>query len=206
MVKIKICGIRTVEAAEAALDAGADFLGFNFVRSSKRFIEPERAKGIIAAVKNKIKIVGVFQDEMLHKVNELTRFLELDLVQLHGSESDDYCRKVTTNVIKAFRLPAAMKQYSVAYYMIDREKRGEGEMVNLDKAAELAQAFPLFFSGGLTVENVTEVVRTVKPFAVDVAGGVETNGEPDVNKIKEFARRARLAEAMAKRAKGKYGK
>ncbi len=202
-IKVKICGIRTIEAAQTAVDAGADFLGFNFVRSSRRFIEPEKAREIIKKVKGKIPIVGVFQDEMLHKVNELIRFLELDLVQLHGNESDDYCHKVTTSVIKAFRFPAAMKQYNVAYYMIDREKQGQGEMVNLDKAAELAEKFPLFFSGGLTPENVAEVVNKVKPYAVDVASGVETDGVQDVKKIKVFVRRARLA---AKRAKGKYGK
>lgn len=199
-IKVKICGIRTVEAAEAAIDAGAHFLGFNFVRSSRRFMASEKAREIIKIIRssrqNDINIVGVFEDELLHKVNELIRFLDLDFVQLHGNESNDFCRKVTTSVIKVFRLPTTMKQYNVAYYMIDREKQGEGKMVNLDKAQELAGDFPLFFSGGLTPDNVSEVVNKVKPFAVDVAGGVETDGEQDLEKIKLFIRNA----------KEKYGK
>lgn len=191
MVKVKICGIRTVEAAKAALDAGADFLGFNFVRSSRRFIAPEKARKIIKKVKGKTQIVGVFQNAALEEVNRIADDLSLDLVQLHGNESSDFCRKVTTSVIKAFRLPAAMKQYDVVYYMIDRERRGEGEMVDFVKARQLAEKFPLFFSGGLTTDNVYEVVKTVKPFAVDVAGGVETDGEQDIEKIREFIRRAK---------------
>ena len=199
MVKVKICGTRTLEGAEAAVDAGADMLGFIFVHSSKRYIEAEKAKSIIDSVRGKIKIVGVFENPLPHRVNELVRFLGLDYVQLHGNETNEYCQTIETGVIKAFRLPKGiavdearqkLKAYDVEYHMVDREKQGTGEIVDLALARELAQEFSLIYSGGLTPENVSDVVKNVQPFAVDTASGIETDGEQDIEKIKEFILRA----------------
>jgi len=199
-VKIKICGIRTLEAIETAIEAGADFLGFNFVPSSKRFIEPKTALKIINSIRGKVKVVGVFQDAKIVHVNEIASRLGLDLVQLHGSESAEYCRKVEAPVIKVFQLPtnfsviktfSIMSRYSVSLSMVDREKRGEGKVIDLEKSKKLAVKFPIFFSGGLTPENVAGIIQTVNPFAVDVAGGVETEGKEDLQKIKEFVRNAK---------------
>ncbi len=194
-VKVKICGIRTLEAAKAAVDAGADFLGFNFVRSSKRFIRPLHAKKIIDIIRGKARIVGVFQDADLKEVNSIAKDLSLDFVQLHGGESEEYCMRAEAPVIKVFKLPAdfsvqkalgTMTCYSIPLYMIDRERRGEGDLLDLDRSRELASKFPLFFSGGLTSENVSNIVQTVRPFAVDVAGGIETDGKENLQKIQEF--------------------
>jgi phosphoribosylanthranilate isomerase len=103
-------------------------------------------------------------------------------------------------VIKAFGLPANfstaqttlhMKKIKAKYYLIDREKRGTGDMLSLQNAAGLASEFPLIFAGDLNPINVAIVVDIVKPFAVDVASGIETNGEPDPEKIMLFIRRAK---------------
>lgn len=100
---VKICGIRSIDSALAALEAGADFLGFNFVKTSRRFIQPQKALEIINKVRKinpKVQIVGVFQDEHYSKVNEIAKFLKLDYVQLHGKEDKVYIKKMITKVIK----------------------------------------------------------------------------------------------------------
>src|SRR5438270_537494 len=110
-VKVKICGIRSIESAQAAIDAGADFLGFNFVKESKRYVYPIRAKKIIEALRSKncearIMLVGIFQNLDIDEVNHITEFLELDFVQLHGEENMEYISKIKTNIIKAIVIPA----------------------------------------------------------------------------------------------------
>lgn len=185
-VKVKICGIRTLDAAKTAVNAGADFLGFNFVPTSKRYLSPSDAARIINAVKGKVKIVGVFQDEQFELVNNLTLNLGLDFVQLHGAEDDKYMLQMDTSVIKSIALNDRVEKIKADYLLLDRPERGKGKMVDLEKATNLATNFPLFIAGGLTPDNVALIVKKVKPFAVDVAGGVETNGYQDPEKIKQF--------------------
>lgn len=199
-VKVKICGIKTIEAAQAAFGAGADFLGFNFVPTSKRYIKPELAKKINIesglAMTDRPKIVGIFQNEKIDVVNKLIEYLKLDFVQLHGNESPDYIDKIKDRgVIKTFSLPLdfdvaktieEMKNYKADYFLLDRKVQGEGEILNIDKVRELTSIFPIIFGGGLTVENVRKLVRVSKPQVVDVAGGVETDGVKDLEKIKKF--------------------
>lgn len=184
-VKVKICGIRSLEAAKVATLMGAEFLGFNFILTSKRYINPFDAAKIINAVKDKVKIVGVFQDSDINYVNKLSSSLGLDFVQLHGREDDDYIKQVKAPVIKAIQVHDKSDGGNVAYYLLDRSKR-KGKMVNFQKASQLAEKIDFFFAGGLNPDNVADVIKKVKPFAVDVAGGVETNGEADIQKIKEF--------------------
>lgn len=189
-VSVKICGIRTVEAAKAALDAGADFIGFNFVHSSRRHVSVGKAKEIRRVVGGHGKVVGVFRDESIDAIHRVVQEVKLDFVQLHGNESPEFCKQVKIPVIKAFSL-RAMKQYSVMYYMVDREVQGSGPMLDLERLVILAKELPLFVAGGLTPENVVEVVRVVRPFAVDVASGIETDGVEDTEKIKAFVERAK---------------
>lgn len=186
--KIKICGIRTVDAAKISVDAGADFLGFNFVPSSKRYISPADALKIINTVIGKVKIVGIFQDADINLVNNLSSNLELDFVQLHDTQDNQYIKPV----IKAIGIDDDPNNYCADYYLLDRPGR-TGQIIDLNKAAQLAQEFPIFFAGGLTPSNVVKVIRKVKPFAVDVASGIETNGYQDEEKIKLFIRNAKGA-------------
>lgn len=199
-VNVKICGIRSMESAVAAIEAGADFLGFNFVPISKRYIIPSHAKTIIDAVRHRVKIVGVFQDADIKTVNDTIALLDLNFVQLHGKEGPSFCRNITKPVIKAFNLvpdfdyevvSSAFGEYDVAYYMVDREKQGEGKRLEAKSVKPLGDMFPLFVGGGLTIENISEVVASVQPFAVDVASGVETDGKEDLQKIQAFIKNAK---------------
>lgn len=201
-IKVKICGIRTVEAAHEAVTAGADLLGFNFVPASRRYITPEEAKDIVEQLTMNVKIVGVFRDESLEKILRIVDLLKLDFVQLHGKEPAGKSELTQyAGVIKVIQsipgkspeeLLEEMKTYDVDYYLLDRAIQGEGEMASLRLASFLAKHVRLFLAGGLTPENVAYAVRQSQPFGVDVAGGVETDGEQDLEKIRKFIRNAKI--------------
>lgn len=209
---VKICGVKNIIDAKAATKAGADFLGLNFVPTSKRLISVEAAKEIIEGLGNqKPKLVGVFQNQPVEYVNDVSKKLGLDYVQLHGDESPEYCAQMATPVIKAFGLDAdfdveetadKLRKYKVEFIILDRKKRevterergntktstpNVGNTLNSQKVAELAKNFPIILAGGLTPENVREAVNASGDIkAVDVAGGVETEGNKDPQKIKAF--------------------
>lgn len=193
MIKVKICGIRTIDAATAAVEAGADFLGFNFVPTSQRCINPFDAAKIIKQIKGQVKIVGVFQNADLSYVKNLVSELKLDYAQLHGSEDNKYINNVAIPVIKSITLDDQVERIKADYLLLDRTKRGEGKMVDFAKAAKLAANFRMFIAGGLNPDNVANVIKKVRPFAVDVASGVETNGKQDLNKIRLFIKNAKGA-------------
>ncbi len=184
--KVKICGIQTLDAALAVIDAGADYIGFNFVPKSRRFINPKIAPEIVEQIRGHVKLVGVFQNADVEVVNSTARLLNLDFVQLHGQEDMMYIKKMNTRVIKVINSFEEVENYSASHFLLDRVKQGEGDMVGMDTARAVSSSYPVFLAGGLTPQNVAEMVRKIKPFAVDVAGGVETNGVKDVKKIKEF--------------------
>lgn len=198
--KVKICGIKTQEAAFTAVEEGADFLGFIFVPGTKRYIQPKDAKKIGKKMKGKINLVGVFQNMPLYQVQEIIKTCNLDYGQFHGDESPQYIDSIKIKKIKTFGLKGEfnidearkqMKQFKVDFYLVDRIKQSEGSMLNLENVAILAKEFPLVFAGGLTPENVSEVIRKVKPKMVDVASGVETEGIKDLEKIKRFIKSAK---------------
>ncbi len=175
--KVKICGIRTLESAQTAINAGADFLGFNFIPSSKRYIKPELAKKIIKQLKKRVKIVGVFQNLKTDFINKIVRYLNLDFIQLHK-------QRIITNV-----------KNKITYVLIDRNVQGKGAMVDLNKAGLLTKKSQVFFAGGLNSDNVEEVIKKIHPFAVDIAGGIETNGSQDNEKIKNFIKKVKEVNA-----------
>ena len=198
-VKVKICGIRTLEAAKAAISAGADFLGFNFVPSSPRYITPEHSFEIISHLPKNVKIVGVFANDKKEIIIDLIKKLQLDFVQLHGDENPKKCNFThLAGVIKAFRLDPKFNDrefidmvsvYDVDYIMVDRKINGE--MLDFYRVQRVARAYRIFLAGGLTSENVKDTIRIVRPYAVDVASSVETNGKEDLEKIKIFIRNAK---------------
>lgn len=199
-LKVKICGIRRTQAAEVAIKAGADYLGFNFVNSSRHFISPVHAKAIINDVHHKAEIVGVFQDMPIHEVNELISYLKLHVVQLHGHEDSAYIQKIKAKVIKAVSLPRDfevdqviehLQGYNAHHILLDREIQGFGEPVDLQMAARITQYVPAFLAGGLDPVNVTEAILQTNPYGVDVSSGIETNGFEDVHKITEFVQNAK---------------
>ena len=200
-VKVKICGIKTIEAAQAATDAGADFLGLNFVPSSKRYIRPEKAKEIIDNISGVAANVGVFMDADISEINKLIDYLKLQYVQLHGNESARYSKLINNaKIIKTLSLPFdfdveeatnKIRRYKADYFLLDREIQGKGELLNADKVRELTSVFPIILAGGLTVKNVAKLVQLTKPLVIDVAGGVEIKGIKDKEKIIKFIKEAK---------------
>lgn len=199
---VKICGIRSEMAARTAVFSGAKFLGFNFVPGSKRRITPVIAKQIIDQVRGQVKVVGVFQNQRLEEVNAIAENLDLDYVQLHGEEGPEYADAVVRRVIKVLQLEPdfnitevlkEMNKFKVDYFLLDRQTQGKGKMLSLKNLAVVCKEREIFVAGGLTCENVAVVVKNVRPFAVDVASGIETNRVEDTEKIKLFIERVKNA-------------
>lgn len=199
MIKVKICGIKNLEEARIAIQTGADMIGFNFVRSSKRRIDVDYAKEIISKCRSnnklKTKFVGIFQNQTFEYVNMVSECLDLDFIQLHGDECPTYVVLMKRPVIKALSLYTdfnlatvtnKMKKYGVAYFLLDRQIQGKGEMLNKEKVKEICKIFPTILSGGLTPENIRDFINHASPTGVDVASGIETNGRIDYKKMKEF--------------------
>lgn len=201
--KVKICATRSLEAAEVAASEGAEFLGLVFtLRIKTHTVDIKTAKRISQKMKGKINLVGVFQNMPFLQVQKIIKECNLDYAQLHGDEPPEYLDAIKIKKIKAFRFPGeftideakkAMQRFEVDFYLVDRAKQSEGSMLHLQTAARLAREFPLVFAGGLHSDNVSEVIKIVKPVMVDVASGVETNGEQDLKKIREFIKNVKEA-------------
>lgn len=200
MTKVKICGLTNLEDALAAVEAGADLLGFIFAPISPRYVEPERAKDIIEAIKaasaSPPSFVGVFVDETLARVREMMAFCGLNYVQLHGQEEPGYVRSLFPYAIKALRVWGrasleALASYQAVAYLLDTYHPGKhgGSGATFDwELAVAAKAYgPIILAGGLTPHNVADAVRQVRPYAVDVASGVEVRpGKKDHRKVRQF--------------------
>jgi phosphoribosylanthranilate isomerase len=212
MVKIKICGITNFADAAAAVEAGADMLGFNFYRPSARYIEPESARAIIDRLRDvqtnsAIQMVGVFVNEAIKSIARVVKGAKLDAVQLHGDESPEFCARVRsslpdTSVIKALRVDGAFDPTIAASYKADaimldafhEELRGgTGRVIDWDVARAVRDLVPrLILSGGLSPANVTAAITRVEPFAVDACSSLESSpGRKDAARVREFVRAAR---------------
>ncbi len=195
MVKLKVCGITSYEDASAAIDAGAEFLGFNFYAPSPRYISPETAREIIETLPPEIINVGVFVNEARPElVHQKMMLSGVSVAQLHGDEDEMYCRIVgASRVIKALRIGRkfdleSLTGFPASAFLIDAVDPklfgGTGKTSNWDIARDIAQVANVFLAGGLTPENIGEAIRAVRPFAVDVNSGVETYpGRKDKEKL-----------------------
>ena len=199
MVQIKICGITNLADAQAAVEAGADVLGFNFYRRSPRFITPETAHKIIEQLPSSVLTVGVFVNEVEPaQVARMAERAEVAAVQLHGEESPDYCAALSAQtVIKALRVgasftPEQATRYRTHAILLDayspRAHGGTGRSFDWSIAQRTRELVArLFLAGGLTAENVGAAIAAVRPFAVDVCSGVEAApGRKDLNKLRAF--------------------
>lgn len=201
MVRVKICGITNREDALMAVGEGADALGFVFHRESPRHITPERALEIISILPPFVQAVGLFVNADLDFVNDTVDLCGLDLVQLHGDETPEFCFAVKRRVIKAFRVKditslEPIKDYRVAGHLLDayspKAFGGTGVTFNWEAAKVAKQYGPVILAGGLTPGNVRQAVEKVEPYAVDVSSGVEAApGKKDPVKVREFVRRAK---------------
>lgn len=201
-VKVKICGVRTVADAVAAAAAGADFLGLNFHPASPRCVDAATARAIVRAVSG-VACVGVFVDRPPDEIAAVVRDVGLAVVQLHGDEPPAHCLGLGCQTIKALRarpgedLVARAAAYDTDWLLLDAWVDGVAGGTGVPVDLEAARGLPLerlFVAGGLRVETVADVVRGLRPFAVDVASGVErAPGIKDHGKMDEFIRRAKAA-------------
>ena len=208
MVKVKVCGITSLLDAEKALEFGADLLGFNFYPPSPRCLTPEVASAILARLPETSGNVALFVNEPKTRVLEVIGTVKgadgrrlYSYLQLHGEESKDYCRGWDMKVIKAFRVQGKhslleMDEFPADFFLLDSWSAGYGgsgavfpwewlEGINSDR---------LILSGGLTLANVAEAIRRIRPYGVDVCSGVEARpGIKDHGKLKEFIVAAKSA-------------
>ncbi|GGO76053.1 N-(5'-phosphoribosyl)anthranilate isomerase [Marinobacterium nitratireducens] len=197
MTRIKICGITTLEDALAAVEYGAHALGFVFYEPSPRYVEPEVAARIIAALPPFVTTTALFVDAPAARIESVLATTGVDLLQFHGDEPESGCRSYNRPYIKALRmksgldLAAAVAEYpSARGILLDAYRPGvpggTGESFDWSRIpVDLAPRIVL--AGGLTPDNIADGVRQVRPFAVDVSGGVErAKGVKDHNKLKQF--------------------
>lgn len=203
---VKVCGITNLEDALAAVDAGADALGFNFYHRSPRYIVPEDARRIIAELPATLMSVGVFVNESEPEdVERIADAAGLTAVQLHGDESPEYCSALSNRfTIKALRAhanfePQVVKDYETDAILLDAYARdvrgGTGRVVDWEVARKVRELVPqLFLAGGLSVENVADAVAAVEPFAVDACSHLESApGKKDHERVRAFIVASRRA-------------
>ena len=198
------------EAARTADENGADFLGFILWPKSRRYVEPEKAARIVREVRGHAKTVGVLVDEPLETAARIVRTCGFDVVQLHGHEPPDYAetlrRETGVRLIRAFRWrddfsAEAANLYPADYILLDTFKAGmvggTGETFRWREAVGEVRVLtkPLFLAGGISKENAREAAEILNPFALDVSGSLEENGEKSPKKIEEFLRSIRKEES-----------
>lgn len=201
MVKVKICGITNLEDALAAVEEGADALGFIFYPKSPRYISFQKAGEIVSSLPPFVSTVGVFVNEAEETIRQAAGEAFLSLIQLHGEESPEFCKNLGLRVIKAIRLSRTedlnrVKTYSVQGILFDSyhedQYGGSGKSFNLDLLRGFSAEMPVIVSGGLTPENIREVLHQVSPYAVDVSSGVENSpGKKNREKMKRFIQNAK---------------
>lgn len=203
MTRVKICGLRRADDALVATEAGADLLGLVFAPSRRR-IDPVDARDLVAEVRARTAavFVGVFVNEDPAEINRIAHMCGLDYAQLSGTESDDIVDALDIPSIQVFHVGAG----GVDSAMAQQAEESRAELVMLDAWQQnsyggTGKSFawnvgspisrPFFLAGGLHAENVLEAVRTMEPWGLDVSSGVETAGEKDQRKIRDFVSQVR---------------
>ena len=193
MVWVKICGITDLKTALYSAKVGADALGFVFAPSTRR-ISPEAARIIISELPPNTLKIGVFVNSPIEEVQQIIDFCGLDIAQLHGEESQDYCRQVNCKVIKAFNAQSPLfgliESYPVDAVLVDTclpgMAGGTGKVFDWKILESIKRSKPMILAGGLNPSNIKEAVLTVRPDGVDVSSGVETDHKKDPEKILRF--------------------
>ncbi len=196
--KIKICGITNLDDALLAVDLGADALGFVFYPKSPRYVKVRDAANICNALPPFVAKVGVFVDELEYEIEKALKECLLNVLQFHGDEPPGFCQKFAAKSIKAIRVRdeeslRAAEEYDVDALLLDtytdESRGGTGRTFDWSLAVRAKEFLsgPLILSGGLTTANVQEAIRKVRPYAVDVASGVERGpGKKDPEKLRRF--------------------
>ena len=195
-VRLKVCGVKSSAEATQLVSAGIDIVGLNFVEISSRFISIETAEDIQNTLKGSgIQSVALFAGRPLADVNEYIRRLSIDYVQLHGNEPADYARGVNAPVIRAIpvepdntpsQLLEFIDSFPAAYFVLDRHQQGQGSLVDIGLAKQIIMAKPdkIFLAGGLSSENLQDVLSEIRPYGIDIASGVRDEQDNlDISKV-----------------------
>jgi phosphoribosylanthranilate isomerase len=206
MVSVKICGITNWNDAKAAMEAGADALGFNFYANSPRRVAASHAKQIIRHMPDRVTAVGVFVNGSVEEILRIAHTTNVGILQLHGEESPATVERLAREypIIKAFRVgprfrARELKKFSSASgFLLDgydaNHHGGTGKRFDWGIACEAKRYGPVILAGGLRAENVIEAIRQVKPFGLDVCSGVEDQpGRKDARKVKKLMAAVRRA-------------
>jgi phosphoribosylanthranilate isomerase len=202
-MKVKVCGITNYPDAAMALDCGVDALGFNFFPPSPRYIRPEEARSIIRRLPPLAITIGVFVNVASpDQVSVTARIAGVQVIQLHGDETPDYCRALGDwPLIKVLRVGSNgitenLEAYAVQGFLLDAKDDtlfgGAGKSFDWNFAKRIQRVRPIILAGGLRSGNVREAIRIVQPYGVDVCSGVESApGKKDAGKLKEFMNEVR---------------
>ncbi|MFH0834627.1 MAG: phosphoribosylanthranilate isomerase [Patescibacteria group bacterium] len=208
-MKIKICGITNMEDATAAVKLGASYLGLNFFDESPRGMHPDDAANLAGEIKNKfprLPLVGVFVDENPEKIRLISEICELDVLQLHGNESPEFCQQFGLPIWKAFRVRNENSFDELQQFLeldgivLDAYKRGQfggtGQTFDWQLIHKIRDELPFFIlAGGMNAKNIEKAIEQLKPDVVDVCSGIEVTGNP---RKKDLAKMEELFEVVRK--------
>ena len=204
--RVKICGITRPDHASVAAGAGADAIGLMFYEPSPRYVTPARARAVCAALPPLVSVVGVFVNPQPGEIETVVEGLPVDLLQFHGEEPPELCARTGKPYVKAVRVRSrddivkAAARYTDARALLldahhDALWGGTGSRFDWSVVPAVVGR-PIVLAGGLTPANVADAIRLVRPFAVDVSGGVESApGEKDAESIERFMKEVASAEA-----------
>lgn len=222
--RIKICGLKTAEAAWVAASEGADFLGFNFVEGVRRQLQPSEGQAVIRSYRTRgdrrdrrrgkgPQLIGLYRNQDVDWVNRITRQMDLDGVQLNGEEDEAYTRRVHKTVIRQLRIRPETTREELSktvqahldagrIALLDRYDAktpgGSGQTFDWSIAEGIASREGVLLAGGLDPDNVGDAIRQLSPWGVDVSSGVETDGVKDHDKIRAFIAAVRATAPAAK--------
>ncbi|HLG23472.1 MAG TPA: phosphoribosylanthranilate isomerase [Candidatus Nanoarchaeia archaeon] len=199
MTKIKICGITNFDDAKNAINLGADFLGFNFYNKSPRYVDCGKAKDILGSLAGKTRTVGVFVNEKIDRIEKISNYCNLDLIQLSGNEMNNIIvklkKKTDKKIIKCFHIKDKtdaknIQNFECDYLLLDNFRKGfyggTGQRFDLDIAENL-DSRKLFLAGGMDKNNVKAAIQKINPYAVDVCSSIESGpGKKDYDLMKNF--------------------
>lgn len=200
MTKLKLCGLVRICDIEAVNRLNPEYIGFVFAKKSRRYVDPAQAWELRARLDKGISPVGVFVNESPEAIADLVRSGIIDVVQLHGSEDEDFLRKlrelVSCPIIKAFsvKTPQDVRiacESSADLILLDSGGGGTGTVFDWDLLEPIRR--PWFLAGGLSPENAADAIWRLAPYGVDVSSGIETDGVKDIQKMNDFVRAVRGA-------------
>ena len=209
MTKIKICGLKLKNDFEFVASLNVDYAGIIFVENVKRQIsttEAEKISDTMNKISNPPKLVGLFADQKLEYIKKIYHRYGLDYVQLCGSENEEFLNELDIPFIKQIKLKNDINFKQIfnqiefvksigGLVSIDTYKEGHyggsGELINLSDAKKIINKYKVFLSGGLNSDNITNIIETINPWAVDVSSGVELNNKKNMSKIEKFVNNVR---------------